>query len=154
MICDYLAGKILMGLFMLVCAALDFRENRIDIRIFIGMFFAEICGYVGMWLCGFRIDIVSIITGIAVGIAVLIISLLTGGSIGIGDGVFFALTGIAIGGMMNFLLLVSGIAVSAFAGLFIVVKKMIAGKRAGIRDESFAFLPLVFPVGILMLFLV
>ena len=151
MLIDTLAGKLLVGLFMLLCAALDFRENKIDIRVFLGMLFAEICGYFGMIFYGMRIDYTAIALGAGCGFVLWILSRITDGALGPGDAIFFGLTGLAMGGELNLLLIAGAIGVSAVFGLTLSVKAMLRGST--FRNRSFALLPLVLPVGLLILIL-
>ena len=151
MLIDYLAGKILTGVFMLICAACDIRENKIDIRIFGIMLFAELCGYIGIGLLGAEIDFVAIAAGAASGILIWMLSRITNGSIGTGDAIFFGLTGVAMGGLWNALLFIAGLAVCAIYALILAAAGMMRGRP--VRNQSFAMLPMVFPVGILLLIL-
>ena len=149
LIADHPAGKVFLGIFIAVCAISDFRKKSIDMRIFIITAMLEALAYIWMLLADVSINWSCMAIGAAVGMLMLIISGITKGQIGAGDAVFLILTGIAMGGYRNVLLCCSGMLASALFGILMCMIRIFRGKS--IRGYDFAFIPLLAPIGMVIL---
>jgi len=149
MLADYLYGKIILAIFMTVCAALDLRRMKIDRLVFAVMFLVTVGGYVWMLVAHKDVLWVRISIGMAVGVFLGILSLITKSKIGMGDAIFFGLVGMVLG-CKTVLVFAGSILLCAFISLIICAVCLIKGET--IKDKYIPFLPIVWPVGMAILF--
>ncbi len=148
MICNYTIGKIIIIIFMALCAFEDYKHKSVDLKIFIIMGFIEFIYYIYMLVLGINIMWNEILAGAAIGIAIYLIALFSK-SIGEGDGLFFIISGAALGLNKNVsLFIISSILISC-AGLYIAVKNFINNKNSA--KKEIALLVFTFPAGLLIL---
>ena len=133
------AGKLLTIAFLIVCAVLDYKYKKIDLRVFGMMLIAELIGYVLLMIMGEHVDYSSIIAGICVGVFIFIMSKLTGGKIGTGDAFYFALTGAAMGGLKNVCILLGGVLVCAVIGFVMNMKKSSMNRELALLTATLPF---------------
>ena len=151
MIADYAAGKVLLALFMAVCAVRDLRHKGVEQGLFLCMAFLEAGVYAAMAAGGRPVLWKAAAAGLLTGGGIWILSLLSRGGIGSGDAAFFALTGAAMGAPVN--LLVFGLSMMACVlfGLAAVFLRMRKGR--GVKGLRFPLLPVVLPFGLAALYL-
>ena len=149
LIADYIAGKVFVSLFIIICAISDLRIKAIDLRLFYAAAILEAVTYVWMIFKGVSVDFTCMAIGVSVGVLILIIAGITRGQIGLGDAIFFVITGIAIGGYRNILLCAGGMLAGALYGLIVHMIRFIRGKS--VKGYSFAFIPLLAPIGMVIL---
>ncbi len=149
MLAQYLYGKIILAIFMTLCAVLDLRHMKIDRRVFIAMLLLGLGGYIWMAAAGKEILWVRILIGVGVGVLIGILSLITKGNIGMGDALFFCLTGMVMG-CRTVLVFAGSILLCALISLIICAVGLIKGQ--GIKNKAIPFLPIVWPVGMIILF--
>lgn len=148
MICNYTIGKIIIIIFMALCAFEDYKHKSVDLKIFIIMGFIEFIYYIYMLVLGINIMWNEILAGAAIGIAIYLTALFSK-SIGEGDGLFFIISGAALGLNKNVsLFIISSILISC-AGLCIAVKNFINNKNSA--KKEIALLVFTFPAGLLIL---
>ena len=125
---------ILLGMLGLY-AVEDIRRRHITLPYLI------IFGLLGIFLHMYFKDtsVVSILSGVAVGLGLIVLSVLTRGSIGMGDGFLFLVTGIFLGGGQNISLLMVSLLYAALFSLGVLV----LGKRNG-KKKEIPFVPFVF----------
>jgi len=149
MLADYTYGQIILACFMTACAVLDLRQRKIDKWVFIAMLAASVGGYVWMLLTHKDVLWTRILIGVAVGAFLVVLSLITRSSIGMGDAVFFGLVGLVLG-CKTVLVFAGSVLLCAGISLIICVINLIKGR--GIRNKAIPFLPIVWPVGMAILF--
>ena len=112
----------------------DLRKKTISAR------YLPLFAIAGMGLRLFlqNLSVVSILLGMAVGLAMMGLSVLTRGSIGMGDGMLLVVSGVFLGGATNVELLFTGLFYAAVFSLGILV----FGKRKKYREIP--FIPFLF----------
>ena len=143
MIADYFLGRLILFIFVLICAYEDFKHKSIDLRLYIGMYIFEAVFYLYLMALSKPVNYSEIGLGILPG-AVLYIFAKAGVNIGEGDAHFFMLTGAAIGFMSNVELLLYTLILVSLAALCIICADFIQKKNSRYKTLpmlSFALLP-------------
>ena len=144
MLTDYIYGKILFAVFIIICAVMDYRKHEVEFRVFKAMLAAELLAYIIMAIAGESINYASVISGALTGLGIYVMRLITRGGIGEGDAVFFTLTGLAIGGTANLIILLLSMMSCGALGVIINL-------NARRRVKTLPLLPVVCPYAILLL---
>jgi type IV leader peptidase family len=148
MISSYILGKILILIFMAVCAWEDYKNQSVDIRVFMIMAFIEFIYYMYMLAFNKEVRVKEILAGIGIGVAMYLTARLTK-ALGEGDGLFFIISGAAFGGSKNLMLFIISSIFIACAGLCIIAKNFINNKSS--KKKKIAMLIFTLPAGILLL---
>ena len=149
MMISYLSGKIILILFMIICAISDIRTKSIDIRIFIAMYIVEFIWYMYANAFGIHLEIASLMIGASLGIFLIIISKISRGAIGIGDGMFFIASGIACGSYRSIYMFICTMTLSAICSLFIIMWGIF--QKKSMRGKQMPLIPLTIPAYIWMM---
>ena len=139
MIISNTVGKLIVLSFIIICAVLDHKYKKIDIRIFLLMLLVELATYGILYLADIKINYASILAGILVGAFIYVMSKLTGEKIGLGDAFYFTLTGAAMGGLKNICILLGGVLVCAIVGFIMNMKKPILGRKLALLTATLPF---------------
>jgi len=149
MLGEYLYGKIILAVFMVICAIMDLRKKSIREEVFAGMLMLSVTGYVWMIITGKEILWRRILIGAAAGAFIAVLSLVTGRNIGMGDAIYFGLAGLVMC-CKNVLFFAGSVLLSAIISIVICVIGIIRGE--GIKNKSLPFLAIAFPIGIAIVF--
>lgn len=130
---------ILSGILLLISTITDIRKKEISGIVLIIFLILSIINEIV-----FRnSSLLSIISGIGVGIFILICGYISRENIGYGDGLILVVTGILLGGYENLELLLISLFLSSIIGLFLLV----IGKN---KKEGIPFIPFMFLAFLIM----
>ena len=138
MLTDYLTGKILISIFMLLAAAGDIRRRQIRISLLLTAGISIVLMYMIVLACGRKTDWMMIAAGLALGIFLAALSRLLHGAVGMGDAVYFMIVGTACGGNAAALVFAGGLILCAAVSVFLIVRASLSGKS--IRSRKLPFL--------------
>ncbi|MDO4938896.1 MAG: hypothetical protein Q4E54_02930 [Lachnospiraceae bacterium] len=151
MLIEYVYGKIIFVLFVIVCAISDFRKKTVNVRIFGAMFVFTIAGYIWMIATGKELLWIRIGLGLLSAAAMWITAILSRQQLGYGDAMFFTATGLVLG-CRNILLIAGAMLLGAVISLVICVVRHF--KNKSIRDCNIPLLPIALPVAFGVMFIV
>ena len=138
----YLICKVIVGLYLLIMAYIDFRRKAIP------MLPGAICLLViSVALLIFGTGPLSLAMGILVGAVLYGISRLSRGGVGEGDALIYAVTGTVLGFYGNLELLLISLTLAALVGLFLLVVKKVG------RKHKMPFVPFTFVAYGMVMFL-
>lgn len=149
MINDFISGKILILVFIGICAYQDMKHKSIDMRICVLMCLAEFIWYMYMLASGGEVRWLDICAGISIGFLLLVLARKTD-ILGEGDAMYFIITGAAVGWHNNLKLFILTMLIISLACLALIVKNFFKNKSS--RKSTIAMLLFSFPAGIFVLF--
>lgn len=137
---DNILGFSVVFVFLAMEGIRDFKEKKISVTTTV------IVGILGiiLQLLLIKMPILSIVSGIVIGLALCGISVMTKGGVGIGDGLVFIVTGIILGGRKNVALLMFSLFLCACYGVFLLIFKKAEKK------STVAFIPFTLPAFVLV----
>ncbi|MBQ0145904.1 MAG: prepilin peptidase [Lachnospiraceae bacterium] len=151
MLIDFMYGKMLFAIFVIVCAASDFRKGTVNIRWFIAMFILTIAGYIWMAVTGKEILWGRIGLGLLSAAVMWLIAILTRQQLGYGDAMFFTATALVLG-CRNILLIGGAMILGAFISLVVCAVRFFKNRK--IRGCTLPLLPIALPVAFGVMFIV
>lgn len=151
MLIEYLYGKIIFTIFVIVSAFLDIRERTIHVSVFIAMFVFTLAGYIWMGFSGKEILWIRIGIGLLSAAAMWATAFVTHQQLGYGDAVFFTETALVLG-CSNILLIAGTMLLSALVSVGVCIAGMF--KNKSVRNCSLPLIPIVLPVAFGVMFVV
>ena len=151
MLIEYLYGKIIFVIFVVICAVSDFKKRMVSIRLFEVMFVLTIAGYIWMLLSGKEILWWRLGIGLLSASVMWMIAILSHQQLGYGDAMFFTLTALILG-CKNILFIAGAMLLGAIISVFICVERRFNNKS--IRDCNLPLLPIALPVAFGVMFIV
>ena len=149
MIADYMIGKLILFVFVSVCAYEDLKYKSIDIRVYVLMYICELLFYLYLAALSKEIALMDIIMGASIGAGLLAASRL-GLNVGEGDAHFFIITGIGLGFSANIKILLCTLIIVSVAALYIITVDFI--NRVSSKNKVLPMLVFAFPVAGYVLF--
>jgi len=136
---EYIYGKVVLVIFVLVCAYVDYKSHKVDAGIFFLTALMGIIGYIWMVITGKEILYLRIAIGLGGAGIIWLIAYLTKEQIGYGDAAFFTITGLIMG-CRNVLVIGGSIVIAAVVSIVMVTVALITKK--GIANTRIPMLPL------------
>jgi len=149
MLIEYIYGKVLLILFVLVCSYVDIKTHKVDTRVFYVTALLAISGYIWMVATGREILYLRIAIGLGGAGIIWLIGYFTKEQIGYGDAAFFTITGLIMG-CSNILVIGGSILVAAGIAVVLLAHSAITGKR--ITNTRIPFLPVAGIAAIAVMF--
>lgn len=126
--------KILLGIFLLICALIDLKTKKVEGLLLVVFAAAGII----LYLIVRPVGLIEEMTGVLMGAAFILIWHVTGGKIGLGDALLMVVTGIFLGGKDNAALIMGAMLLAAlYSGFMLMIKK-------ADRTKEIAFVPFLF----------
>ncbi len=132
---------ILLGILLLFCSVQDLWRRK----VYLWMLGAgAACILIFLPFCE-RLDILSRIGGLLIGLAIIFISKITAGKIGMGDGILLCITGLGLGFWANMELFGIALCLAAVISILLMIIRVLDHKK------SIPFIPFLF-AGYLILY--
>jgi len=138
MLVEYMYGKVLLILFVLICAYVDIKTQKVDTRVFLISSLLGMVGYIWMAATGREILFLRVAIGLGGAGIIWLIGYLTKEQIGYGDAAFFTTTGLIMG-CRNILAIGGSIVIAAGIAVTMLAHSMITGR--GITNMRIPLLP-------------
>ena len=149
MIADYIAGKIILFIFVSICAYEDFKYKSIDVRVYVLMYICEFVFYMYLIILSRKLALMDIALGAFIGVALFVASRL-GLNIGEGDAHFFIIMGLGLGFTANVKILLCTLILISVVDLYIITIDFI--NRVNSKNKVLPMLVFAFPVAGYILF--
>lgn len=140
---NFIFGKLLLIVFLIICAISDLKIKKVDFYVITGMYIIESAIYIYMFLFKIEIYYMEIIFGITIGLIMLFFSKISNESLGYGDGFVFIALGAGIGGEnLIGILLFSVLSICLYGLISIFINRI---RLKNTRTFKLPFLPFVLP---------
>lgn len=106
-------------MFLVYEAIEDWKHRSVSVTSLIIAGVVGIVGSLFLW----EMDILSVVGGMMVGIALIVVGLISMGAFGLGDGAVFLVTGIYLGSVLNLCLMLAAMVVAMIYGLVVLMSK-------------------------------
>ena len=143
MIADYIVGRILLFIFVSICAYEDFKYKSIDVRVYVFMYICEFLFYMYLIALSKKLALMDIGLGALIGMLLFAASKL-GLNIGEGDAHFFIITGIGLGFTANAKILLCTLILISIVALYIITVDFI--NRVNSKNKVLPMLVFALPV--------
>ena len=143
MLIEYLYGKIIFVLFVLICAICDLRKRTVNIKLFAAMFALSAGGYIWMACTGKEILWWRLGIGLLSAAVMWAVAFFTHQGLGYGDAMFFTATALVLG-CKNILFIIGAMILGALISAVVCAVRLIRNKS--IRNCELPLLPIALPV--------